>query len=350
MLELPAILNVLLLHEPNAERRAQVQSVTGHLRVTEIPPADVAGDGGSLWPPGGAAARRPGTTRAERDAALRDAHVILLGLPYPTVLYPRTKSLLWLHHPNAGVSNLRQSDMWGARLTVTTSRGANAALPIAESAIAGALMFARGLHIAARGSMDRRHYRQSVSVAGKTVGIVGLGGIGGHVARLARALNMRVIATRRSATTQRTNVDGVDELLPPAELHHLLAQSDYVIICAMLTEETERLIDAPAFAAMKMGAVIINVARGEIIDEQALLAALDSGRLRGAYLDVYDGELSGTPPPAALTEHAGVVLTPHVSGVADNPGPRGFDLFLENLKRFVDGEPLTNVVDWERGY
>ena len=142
----------------------------------------------------------------------------------------------------------------------------------------------------------------------------------------------------------------MDELLPAADLHYLLAQSDFVIVCAMLTEETERMVDASAFAAMKDGAVLVNVARGEIIDEDALVAALDSSRLAGAYLDVYDGELDGKPPRKDLLENARVVFTPHVSGMADNPGPRGFDLFLENLRRFVDGDELVNVIDWERGY
>jgi phosphoglycerate dehydrogenase-like enzyme len=348
---LPETINVLLVAEPDSARRSRVQAVAAsRLKVTEIAPADFASDSGALWPPARNPGREPASSREERDAVLRDAHVILLGLPYPTTLYSRTAALVWAHHPAAGASNLHRSDFWGAPVLVTTSRGVNSALPIAESVIAGALMFARGLHLAAKGSFARGDYAANVSFTGKTIGIVGLGGIGSHVARLARGLGMRVIATRRSATMQQSDVDGVHELFPAPDLHLMLAQSDYVAICAMLTAETENLIDAYAFAAMKPGAVLINIARGEIVDEPAMVAALESGKLRGAYLDVYAGELSGGGPPAALRNRTNVVITPHISGVSDNPGPRGFDLFLENLERLISGEPLKNVIDWERGY
>jgi phosphoglycerate dehydrogenase-like enzyme len=129
----------------------------------------------------------------------------------------------------------------------------------------------------------------------------------------------------------------------------MLRESDYVAICAMWTDETERLINAQAFAAMKDGAVLINIARGEIVDEAALAAALDSGKLRGAYFDVYAGELDGRPFPPELAR-PNVIFTPHVSGMADDPGPRGFDFFLENLDQLIAGEELQNVIEWERGY
>ncbi len=347
---LPRPVNVLLVMEPNPRRKERVQAIAPDLlKVTEVSATALASDGGGLWPGARASSAPSATSRSDRDALLREAHVILLGVPYPKQLYTRTKSLLWVHHTAAGASNLRDSDLWGAPVPVTTSRGANAALPIAEMAVAGAFLFAKGLHAAARGSLERRDYAGNVSLAGKTMGIVGLGGIGAHVARLSRGVGMRVIATRRSAAQQQSNVDGVDVLFPPRELPAMLAQSDYVAVCAMLTGETERLLDQGAFAAMKDGAVLINIARGEIIDEPAMIAALRSGKLRGAYLDVYVGETSGPPDPA-LRAFPNVVITPHISGRADNPGAVGFDLFLENLRRFLAGEPLKNVVDWQRGY
>lgn len=348
---LPDRINVLLVSAPDAERIERVRAIApDRLNVVAIPAADFAQDEGFVWPPSRGGTGTGGDNREQRDAVLRDAHVILLGFPYPTKLYSRTKNLMWVHHPNAGASNLRASDFWGSPVTVTTSRGANAALPIAETVIAGALMFAKGLHLAARGSFDRGDYAGNLSITGKTMGIIGLGGIGGHVARLARGLGMRVVATRRSATTRQMDVDGVDALFPPNELHAMLAQSDYVAVSAMLTQETEGMLNQQAFEAMKNGAVVMNVARGEIIDETAMLAALQSGKLRGAYLDVYAGEQSGSAPSQELASHPDVVMTPHVSGRADNQGPVGFDLFLENLQRFVSGEELMNVVDWERGY
>ena len=353
MQPLPEVINVLLVHRPNAQRREQVEAIApGRIRVTEIASRDFAADAGELWPAQALRQREPSSTRAERDRAAAEAHVVLLDLPYPTVLAGRTKDLRWLHHPVAGASNLQSSDIWGAGdpVQVTTARGSNFAGPIAESAIAGILMFARGLHHAARGSRDRRDYGGMVSIAGKTVGIVGLGGIGAHAAMLARGLGMRVIATRRSATARTRDIDGVDELFPTSDLHAMLGESDYVIVTAMLTRETAGMLDAAAFAAMKEGAVIVNVARGEIIDEPAMIAALDSGRLAGAYLDVYNGENAGRPAPAELVEHPKVVYTPHITPTADNPGRMGWDVFLDNLRCFVEGRPLENVVDWERGY
>ena len=346
----PTATNVLLISAQN-DWLERVQAIDPErLHVTAIPASDFVRDESELWPPRWETNRPASSQPGDRDRALREAHVILLGLPFPRRLYSGTRDLRWVHHPNAGASNLWQSDFWGAPLPVTTSRGANAALPIAESAVAAALMFARGLHVGARGSMARPEYAGNVTVAGKTMGIVGLGGIGGHVARLAKGFGMKVLATRRSARERRLNVEGVDEMLLADQLHELLSRSDFVAVCVMLTKETVGLLDAAAFSAMKPGAVVLNVARGEVIDEAAMVAALEAGRLGGAYLDVYAGELSGMPPPSSLSDDPRVVLTPHISGAADEPGPRGFDLFLENLRSFLDGKPLRNVIDWDRGY
>ena len=351
MAVIPETINVLLVLNIDAAGRARVEAVApGRINVTSIPAADFATDAGAVWPPARESRSTGSHSREERDALLRDAHVVLLGMPYPTTIYTRTESLMWVHHPAAGASNLRRSDVWGAPIPVTTSRGANAALPIAESAVAAAMAFARGMHVAARGSMERRDYAGNVTLAGKTMGVVGLGGIGGHVARLSRGLGMRTVATRRSAMTREIDSGGVDELFPASELHAMLGQCDFVAVCAMLTHETEGLLDAAAFAAMKDGAWILNIARGEIIDEPAMIAALGSGKLRGAYLDVYSGEMSGILPPEELRNNPNVIITPHISGRADDPGRLGFDVFLENLALFVAGKPLNNVIDWERGY
>jgi phosphoglycerate dehydrogenase-like enzyme len=348
---LPETINVLLIGPRDDPRRDRVEAVApGRIRVTELPGQEIALDGGTIWPVDRGRALEPVSTREERDAMLAEAHIILIGLPYPTTLVPRMPNLRWAHLPNAGASNLHSSDLWGSGVMVTTARGSNAAEPIAESAIAGVVMFARGLDRGARGGSRRRDYRGLVSFGGKTLAVIGLGGIGAHTARLARGLGMRVIATRRSATTRQENVDGVDELFPADELHAVLGQADFVVIAVMHTAETENMFDAAAFAAMKDGVIIANVARGEVIDEAALLAALDSGKVSGAYLDVYAGELSGEQVQPALRDHPRVVFTPHITWMSDNQGRVGFDVFLDNLQRFLAGEELENVVDWARGY
>jgi phosphoglycerate dehydrogenase-like enzyme len=183
------------------------------------------------------------------------------------------------------------------------------------------------------------------------VGIVGLGGIGQEVARLARAVGMRVVGTRRSVVATEADQYGADLVLPPSQQAYLAAQSDFVVICSQLTPETQGMIDARFLAAMRKGSVLINIARGEEIDEPALLDAVRSGHLRGALLDVYDGESAGSRPRPELLETPNIVLTPHVSGSgATAPAEPLKRLFAENLRRFLDGEPLLNLVDRIRGY
>jgi phosphoglycerate dehydrogenase-like enzyme len=128
-----------------------------------------------------------------------------------------------------------------------------------------------------------------------------------------------------------------------------LPESDFVVICCQWTPETTRLFNKDRFAAMKPGSVLVNVARGEIVDEEALAEALAGGRLRGVALDVYVGEFEH-PPPARLWQDPRVLITPHVSGASDENRHRAIDLFCDNLRAYLAGMPLENVVDWQRGY
>lgn len=288
------------------------------------------------------------------NAALGVADVLLVGYPVPSLLAGRAPRLAWAHHTQAGVSNLHKSDLWTSGVTLTSSRGVVAASAIAEYAVAAAAFFARGLHEGMRqkqaGLFTRAGY-DMVSLSHATMGVVGLGGIGREVARQAKALGMRVLATRRSVAVPAYDIDGVDCLLPAGQLHQLAAESDFLAVCAQLTADTAGMIDAEVFSALKPGAVLINVARGEEVNEDALVEALVRGDLRGAVLDVYDGELAGRPPRPELLEHPQVLLTPHISGRGDpshwEPNRR---LFADNLRRFLLGEPLLNVVDRQRGY
>jgi phosphoglycerate dehydrogenase-like enzyme len=192
---------------------------------------------------------------------------------------------------------------------------------------------------------DEGSGREPFSLAGRTLCVVGLGGIGTEVARRAKGFEMRVLATRRSGTDAPPFVDRV-ELAD--RLHELLAESDVVVICVPLTPETTRLFDARAFAAMKPGSILVNIARGKVVDTQALVDALESGRLAGAALDVTDPE--PLPPDHALWKLPGVLITPHVAARAALTEERATALFHENMRRFALGEPLLNVVDWDAGY
>ena len=182
----------------------------------------------------------------ERDALLVQADVLLISHPVLKNIASRAPRLKWVHHTQAGVSNYWRSDLWEARITLTSSRGFVAPDSIAQYVITGALFFARGLYDAyldkRTGGLDRSHY-QTTRLDRTTMGIVGLGGIGKEVARLAHSLSMRVVATRRSVASPQQNVDGADLLLPANQLEEVAAQSDFLAICAALTDETDGLIN-----------------------------------------------------------------------------------------------------------
>lgn len=310
------------------------------------------------WPAFAAARYLPpgstGTgTRESRDRLLADAEIILGGFPFPLDLRARAPRLQWFHQRPAGASNLLRGDLWGSDVTVTTSRGVGSTLAMAEYAVAGILYFARGLH---RAAIDRdaaafgpRAYRPFLA-EGKTASVVGVGGIGIEVGRLCAALGLRVVGTRRTPPQPGEPLPtGFSEIGGPADLDRFLPASDAVVICCPWTPQTNNLFDEDRLAAMKAGSVLINLARGEIVDEEALADALQRDHLRGAALDVYVGEFE-RPPMARLWSDPRVLITPHVSGASDQNRHGAIDLFCDNLRAYLDGRPLRNIVDWERGY
>lgn len=289
-------------------------------------------------------------SRAERDAVLAKAEVVLGSWPYPKDLRARSPKLKWFHQRPAGASNLWLGDLWKSDVMVTTSRGHGNTTPIAEYAIAGILHFAKGLHdaIASQETEDPGANRvRAMLLSGKQVCVVGVGGIGREVGRLAAALGMRVVGVRREAMDQPPK--GFSEIAGADQLLRLLTEADFVVVCAQLTRETENLMNAAAFAAIKPGGVLVNIARGEIVDEDAMLSALDSGQLFAAVLDVYIGEFDG-PPGLHLWKHPRILLTPHSSGHTDGYQNQAIDVFRDNLRAYLAGEPLKYVIDWERGY
>jgi phosphoglycerate dehydrogenase-like enzyme len=160
---------------------------------------------------------------------------------------------------------------------------------------------------------------------------------------------MRVVGTRRQPRPGEALPAGFTEIGGPGDLDRFLPQSDFVVICCQWTPETTRLFNRDRFAAMKPDSVLVNVARGEIVDEDALAEALDRGHLRGAALDVYVGEFERTPPPR-LWSNPRVLITPHTSAVTDQDRHRSIEVFCENLRAYLAGRSLRNVIDWQRGY
>jgi phosphoglycerate dehydrogenase-like enzyme len=255
----------------------------------------------------------------------------------------RAPNLKWMHLPNAGVDHPVFAQLLRQGVRLTTSSGA-AAEPIAQTAIGGLLALARGFPRWWRAQQAHEWAPHPVGSAprdlrGQTMLIIGLGAIGNHIARLAQALGLHVVAVRRRA---RTTTDNVDELHPPSALTDLLPRADWLVLACPLTDETRGLISAAALDQLPAGARLINVARGEIVDEAALIAALRSGRLGGAYLDVFVTE--PLPAGSPLWNLPQVIITPHDSGASSGNAARVSELFLRNLQHWAQGEALENEV------
>ena len=347
-------LRVLAIQRISAAERARIAAVDPRIALTDAG-GWFDGEIRATWPDFTARRYLPDGSegqgsRAERDALLAEAEVILGGWPFPRDLRARAPRLRWFHQRPAGASNLRMGDLWGSEVIVTTSRGVGNTLAMAEYAIAGILHFAKALDVAAadRSAFSHRAYRPW-ALAGRTLCVVGAGGIGREVGRLGAALGMRVVGTRGAPRHGEPPPEGFAALAGPEALDGMLAEADAVAVCCHWTEATTGLFDTARFAAMKPGAILVNVARGEIIDETALAAALEADRLRGVVLDVYRGEFDHKPPEA-LWRHPRVLITPHVSGAGDAARHGAIALFCENLRAFLDGRALANVVDWARGY
>ena len=223
---------------------------------------------------------------------------------------------------------------------------------MAEYVLAAFLQFSRGLHWSYRDQPRHRFEHQTynpIMLRDKAACVVGAGGIGREVANLCAAAGMRVVGTRRHADPGETPPAAFTRLESAGALLDLLRESEFVAICCPWTQETTHLIGRAAFAAMKTGTVLVNIARGEIIDEEALIEALAQDKLRGVALDVYNGVFE-RPPNARLWDDERVVITPHVSAATDVSEHGGMNLFCENLIRFLERRPLENVIDWQRGY
>lgn len=264
----------------------------------------------------------------------------------------RAEKLRWLHCPAAGVASLLIPEVLESDMVVTNSSGANSTM-VAEQVVGYMLMFARRLHDAVRYQQKAKWASDLIwysrpplgQLAGKTVGIVGLGAIGREVARLAGAFRMRVVATKRDISAVKKNVD---LLLPPHRLPLLLREADYVVLSLPLTKEHRGLMGARELNLMKPGAFLVNVARGSLVDEAALVAALQDNRIAGAALDVFIQE--PLPRKSPLWRLPNVIITPHNAGSSGDYWDRVTVFFMENIQRRLKDKRLRNVVDKRLGY
>ena len=267
-------------------------------------------------------------------------------------LADKADALRWLHTPLAGVDRVLSPELLKSAIRVTSSRGVNS-VAVAEHTLGLVLAMTRGIADAVRAQAERRWAQQDLygrqppleELSGKLLGILGLGDIGRELAVRARALGMTVWGLARTA---RPKPDCVDRLLLAGKEEALLRESDVLVLAVPLTRATHGMIGERQLKKMKHSALLINIGRGELVQESALVRALREGGLAGAGLDVFATE--PLPPTSPLWTLPQVVITPHIAGTHPQYMPRSADLFVHNLKRYLAGEPLINEVDKQAGY
>jgi len=255
----------------------------------------------------------------------------------------RTKSMKWLHVASSGLYPVPWVDVLDAKgVTITSSTGSNAE-PVAQTGFTGLLMLARGFarHVRSQQRHEWNPIRGNElpnDLRGQTVLQLGVGAVGRNFAGFAKAFGLKVIGVRR---TPMQAGDPVDEMHHPSELRNLLPRADWVVITCPLTKETRNLLDADAFGRMRKGVRIVNIARGEIVDTEALIEALRSGHVGGAHLDAHSEE--PLPPESPLWDMPNVIVTPHNAAASTGNEKRSAEMFIANFGHWIRGEPLFNV-------
>ena len=263
----------------------------------------------------------------------------------PEAAFPHAKSLRWVMQPFVGVEGSMYPAFKESPITLVNSRRLYGP-QLAEHAFALLLSLTRGIHTQLDLMREKKwEWLPCVEVSGMTMGILGLGGIGRAVAQRAKAFDFNVIAVDPEPMDK---PDTVDELGQLDWLPEFLSRSEVLTVCCPITPETHKLLSHAEFDALPEGCFFINVSRGKVVDEAALIAALESGKVAGAGLDVTYTE--PCPPDNPLWTLPNVILTSHTAGASQNIAKRAMELFIDNMHKYVNGEPLTNVVDKEKGY
>ncbi len=279
-------------------------------------------------------------------ARIGEADVLVVSGFWRNELLTRAPKLRFIQSIGAGVDQFPQDELRARGIRLASARGVNKNA-VSEHTMAQILAFARHIHTG-RDNQYKRHWRGMLSdlsvredeLGGKTILIVGMGDIGSRVAKLAKAFDMHVIATKRNPATAQ---GAADEVYTADQLPSLVGQADYLVLNCPLTPETEKLIDASILAAMKPSAYLINMARGRVVDEAALIAALQAGAIAGAGLDTTAEE--PLAPDSPLWGMENVIITPHTAGETRKYEENVIDILLENLDRMWRGEEtLVNQI------
>lgn len=252
----------------------------------------------------------------------------------------------WVQATSAGIGQFVKTNQYDTRMpnTVFTTASGVHARPLAEFCLMAMLMQVKGLGRMAR-DQQRKHWERyaGTDLQGRTLAIVGLGQVGSKLAQLAKAVGMHVIGT-----SLHPSVGVVDRFFPREKLHDMLPLAEYLVLIVPHTPSTEKMIGTTELNLLPRGAYLVNIARGAIIDEPAMIQALQSGQLSGAALDVFEHE--PLPPDSPLWEMSNVLVSPHSASTSDRENERLTDLFCDNLRRYVNNEKLRNVLDPARMY
>jgi D-2-hydroxyacid dehydrogenase (NADP+) len=279
------------------------------------------------------------------DAILANAEIIY-GFGLPRDVVARSPKLKWVQMTSAGVDRFLTEELRQSNVIMTNVRGMHAA-PMGEFVLCEMLMFAKGApnFFQQKQCQKWKPFMPAV-LRSRTVGIVGLGAIGREIARLSKGFGMQVLAVRRSERT--TTNRYVDKIFPVDQLRAMLAECDYVVLTVPLTGETNKMIGEPELRSMKPTAHLINVSRGNVVDEDALVRALEGNLIAGAGLDVFAVE--PLPATSRLWTFPNVIFSPHIAGGMEGYAEQATDIFCENLKRYLAGKKLLRIVDKKKGY
>jgi phosphoglycerate dehydrogenase-like enzyme len=291
-----------------------------------------------------------GLNPQELDGAIGSADVLMNGMGTGDTfrrVFPKARQVRWVHSLSAGVENVLTAEMLTSPVPLTNARGVFAE-SLGEFVIAAALFFAKDFRRMRRSQAAGKWDQFDVEVLYRqSMAIVGYGEIGRAAARRAKAMGMKVYATRRRPELLKDD-PLVDEGFSPDDRAEMISRADYIVAAAALTPETRGLIGEKEIGAMKRSAVVMNVGRGPVIDEAALVRALQENRIAGAALDVFDKE--PLPPGHPFWGMDQVLLSPHTADHTEGWLNDATEFFIANFHRFAKGEPLQNIVDKQAGY
>lgn len=283
------------------------------------------------------------------DASSLEEHIaeaeVLLAFRFPVEVFDKASKLRWFQSTGAGVDSLFPIRDRVGHITVTNARGIHGEV-IADYVMGAVTMFQWDFRGFLHDQANKRWKPRPVSpLADKTIGVVGLGSIGATIARRAKSAGMTVLGSKRDVTVP---VNGVDELFAPDAMADMLPRCDFVVLALPATPDTVGFLGPAEIACIRPDAYLINIARGSVVVEGELIKALQRGAIAGAMLDVFEQE--PLPPTSPLWTMPNVIVTPHSAGYPANYEARAFSVFADNLRRYMGGQELMNIVDLKRGY